>query len=402
MIILLILLILVFRLLSVGESNYLNKRKKGGGVIVNVEDEEGKYIEHDANVFEILYEVKKDLSDYAVYDEYGIEITDYDALLTNEVTVRRRRSVMSSSSPGWSCPQCTFENNESSEMCGMCNYKPAGPKRGSIFYIYTTGLADWGAYNIADMWGLLRDKLIDMILPNFDSIIINHYDPYFKEENPKLLALKRGDNNVNSSRVKANFNPTFFNFKSIEQRNYIIIDMAHVISYAPDGPQIFDNETETIKEKFPGLKVIYPGYCEIGQMKSETMSNDKVAVGCLNDTDFIRIDASGGVTTIMDKIYELSIKDEFVQQRIGNYYKYPPDIVKDILEAIKEKTSQTISSERGIGIVKVEDDITDPFFKSYKNSLELKQKIVSAIMNDRISLIYTFIEEQAKELARRL
>jgi hypothetical protein len=59
------------------------------------------------------------------------------------------------------------------------------------FYIYTTGIAEWGYFEGQSAWymwnNFLRNKIIELIPKKFNEIIITHYDPLLHVENKEQI-----------------------------------------------------------------------------------------------------------------------------------------------------------------------------------------------------------------------
>ena len=102
----------------------------------------------------------------------------------------------------WQCNTCTFLNPSSSERCEMCDtprftkpvksvhqYEPdVTSVKDRTFYIYTTGIGEWGDLSkAANTWlTILRPVILRNIPKIFNNIIIRHYDPLLDYQDKDL------------------------------------------------------------------------------------------------------------------------------------------------------------------------------------------------------------------------
>jgi len=119
------------------------------------------------------------------------------------------------------------------------------------FYIYTTGIANWGYNEVIDIWEQCRYKnIINQIKSyNFNHIIIEHCDPlidaygknlstdevYNIKTKIKTIINKQDNTSQQIFKIKTEqtFKQEYLDFDSFQniEKHYIILDFAHVIYY---------------------------------------------------------------------------------------------------------------------------------------------------------------------------
>jgi hypothetical protein len=125
-------------------------------------------------------------------------------------------------------------------------------KNDKIFYIYTTGIANWAGREIIDIWKECRYKnIINQIKGyNFNHIIIEHYDPILDDDGNKYdfekekeiteyiqNIIKTQDDTsqeIVGIKTKQTFKQEYLDYNSFlnsNKQHYIILDFAHVIYY---------------------------------------------------------------------------------------------------------------------------------------------------------------------------
>jgi hypothetical protein len=181
-----------------------------------------------------------------------------------------------------------------------CNY---------TFYIYTTGIAEWGNLEgILKTWNeILCKQICDLIPVHFANIniihsdILNHIEPDKKDVMVNnILESIQLYNNIDPRIINSSFQTEPLDFESIskQQNPYIIIDMAHIFGYKQDI-EALDGITKAFIAGYYGeqrtepmsLNVVYPGYLGQGEQKVT-----------LINTSFFRIDSTNTITTYINKL----------------------------------------------------------------------------------------------------
>lgn len=168
----------------------------------------------------------------------------------------------------------------------------------SDFYIFTTGISDWGGYGIIDFWkDHLKPSLLGVLQPLVDigdvrNIIIKHYDP--------LLEISEGQKaDVATDHATElgpdGYFPTPFNFGFANGRKHIVIDFAHVFGYTSTGKPVI--MVEPYKGKSPkDTNIVYSGY--VGTTDQGNRENRELTL----TPQFIFLDRYGGISTYIDLI----------------------------------------------------------------------------------------------------
>ena len=197
----------------------------------------------------------------------------------------------------WICPRCTMENEESSAKCAACD----GPKA-KTFYIYTTGIGEWGDLSkAASTWDLImRDTILRNIDPSFNQIIIAHYDPLLGFDNKpmeaeKIIEISEGMEKtvVNSDKsastparqIDSSFRPDIIDFAKIKSP-HLVVDLAHIFKYEPslEHPKKISigghyMEPEDQRVSYTNINAVYPGYC--GELQIENAFSNQIYLFCL-------------------------------------------------------------------------------------------------------------------------
>lgn len=281
------------------------------------------------------------------------------------------------------CKNCTFINKITSDKCEICE----NILTEKIFYIYTSGLYNWGDDFIINSWNTKVKNHIINIIPMCFKIIIIHYDPCYKNglDNNNLPIESRINSNeldiihntatnickrdIENNRVlKSNFN--FISFKSDTiSEPHLIIDFSHIFTYIDVGivnttSQVFDFDKCYINKK---LNVIYPGYLE--NKENGYKSIDLIM------SKLVNIDEQGNVITFIDNLIKLGYSD---------FQYYPDHIIKNIHKNIRFKIMQSwrkISKDGLIG-----DEFNDTIY-TQQDCSNLTLKIIDYIMENISSYI---------------
>lgn len=250
------------------------------------------------------------------------------------------------------------------------------------FYIYTTGLAEWGTLKTANSWlNFIRASLLRSIPPSFNNIIICHYDPLDPLQVAKTKtqinqifnqtiiandnALSNGSRTINSS-----FFPTNLNIVQVQQTNpHIVLDMAHIFEYT--GVK----QLSLMGHPYTNINSVYLGYC--GSFPNPNFTNDyqtkptDFANEYIASTNFININDSGVVTTYIDKIYQHGLATGQLETARNN----PNEIIKSIYNMIDTQAqSQWRSKFRSVG------DEFDKFRE--QNVQEIIRRIMELVMGN--------------------
>ena len=118
------------------------------------------------------------------------------------------------------------------------------------FYIYTTGIADWGGSDIViNIWKDCRYvNIIKQICSyDFKHIIIEHYDPLLdiNEYIQKVIEKQDNDSLTNLGiKTTQSLKKEYFDFSSFKEtkKHYIILDFAHVNNYLYNKDDKDDNK----------------------------------------------------------------------------------------------------------------------------------------------------------------
>lgn len=195
------------------------------------------------------------------------------------------------------------------------------------FVIYTTGIASWGSHDIIDRWiECRRDNILKCIDDRFNEIYIYHYDPLLSIGDLKLPDTK--DNIIKYINNKLNhpknsiikeelFFCDYFDYETLFEYPYIILDFAHLFNYGynkVDGHYLiynnYYNENKTL-EKIYNVKSLYIPY------PSENILYEYII--------YFKIDENYNVITYSEKLLEYDYKYEYS----------PTDIIKNIFNKIQ-------------------------------------------------------------------
>ena len=180
---------------------------------------------------------------------------------------------------------------------------------GDIFYIYTTGIAEWGHL---DLWTSTLCKQICTKIPaRFTQIYIFHCDILHEikmmslydseEKKAKIVANIKDtiqlDLNIDSRVRHSSFQTTPLDFDEISRQKipYIIIDMAQIFSYLVD-------ETSSDKITRAFINGTY------GEVPSKPMNLNVIYLSYggeyLSDTEFLKVNSDDTITTYINKLLE--------------------------------------------------------------------------------------------------
>jgi hypothetical protein len=259
------------------------------------------------------------------------------------------------------------------------------------FYIYTTGLAEWGTFQTANVWQqLIRDVILKNIPSIFNNIIINHYDPLVNEQDLPLDSLSistfnkkivQSDNELNTD--QRHITSTFFREKlniALIQQNipHIVLDMAHIFKYNPPNQMSQKQIYIEPGNIYTNINSVYPGY-------SGLIDHSYIA-----HSNFIKVDNLGNVTTYIDKIYQHKLQlDPLYQQeiKIKKYLPFPehPDgLIEYIYKKIELIALDLYRKKHKTASVGIE---FDDFMQSHKQ--EIYNRIIELIMDDQYYNITT-------------
>jgi hypothetical protein len=208
------------------------------------------------------------------------------------------------------------------------------------FYIYTTGIADWGMNpNLANFWvNTLQDIVIKHIPDVYKYIYIKHYDPigsiepsqnlpmniknFIQNDIQNLLIRKMEDPRIKENTYIMDYLPideinTFVNSPEFSSNfhNHIIIDMGHIFTYIINKPSyvLFNNKEYQ-------LHSIYIGY----------FGNTIERPGEISDTwnldiKLFSINRQNQLETFIDKfiqnkyIFNVNLPTDFFREILNNY-----------------------------------------------------------------------------------
>ena len=259
------------------------------------------------------------------------------------------------------------------------------------FYIYTTGLAEWGTLLTANSWThFIREALLRNIPQNFNNIIINHYDPldslYPEYTKPAIITkfndeIVTSDNNLTTGarRITSTFFPHDLDIHQVQHtRPHIVLDMAHIFKYRPNK-QIYIVPS-TI---YTDINSVYPGY-------SGNIEQGGIARG-----DFIKVDNLGNVTTYIDKIYQydLQLDSGYQQAKVKELTDNPQpfsDHPNLLIEYIYEKIERMVADEFRHKY-KTAGDNFDQFIRQHKQ--EIYNHIIRLIMGEAAYTIDTISDQ---------
>ena len=195
------------------------------------------------------------------------------------------------------------------------------------FYLFTTGITDWGNINPEDsilkIWNdILLPKIIDILLKvGFNKIQVHHHDIM---EDQDGLAFPVNKNNLRRTIIERlnvkdrelnelyrdGFITSVFSIEPINFEHintslpHLIFDFAHLFSYmyVPGHNKSIPIIGEMM---YPQINVLYLGYLgERAQLNNRGNNRRRTPLIELIRSDFIRIEESGVVFTYIDKISE--------------------------------------------------------------------------------------------------
>ena len=220
----------------------------------------------------------------------------------------------------WECSMCSFLNETHLTECDVCGgkkpeikppavkqpvVKPSEAVSGlaqKIFYLYTTGIGDWGGFTIIEQWAKVRTMVLKNIHNSFTHIEIKHYDPFEGVVVDKRIidAIKQKLNEDNLIKnVSSEFKQEYIDFKSLK-KPHLIIDFAHIVK----STDISDHS----------LNSLYFGY--LGGSIAQALLTQKL----------FTMDSNGNSETITNKTMAYN-KD----------FNDPSQIIRPILEDIKKE-----------------------------------------------------------------
>lgn len=181
----------------------------------------------------------------------------------------------------------------------------------NIFYLYTTGIVNWGNFgnidqNLIILWNnQIRDIILSKIPDNFQINIV-HFDPLLdidkvNTENIKLQQIEYVNENLipsdlaNDRIIESEFRREGIDINDISNP-HLVLDFAHVFNFIPLVNNVtIDGYYGEEPSELLNLNVLRTGFIGNGFGKSFTLS------------DTIRIEQSGQVKTYIDKMIELGI-----------------------------------------------------------------------------------------------
>jgi hypothetical protein len=240
------------------------------------------------------------------------------------------------------------------------------------FYIYTTGIAEWGHLDRSlKLWNdTLCKQICDIIPRNFTKIHIVHSDilkgvPEEKKDEifANILDKIEIDLVIDPRIVDSNFQtePLDFAAISIQSNPYIIIDIAHLCKYVQD-----EFSSHNITRAF-----IAGAY---GEPQGEPMNLNVIYLGYMGgdliNTSFFRVNEDNTITTYINKLLDAS--------RFDVFDLYDPNLkVNSIFSNIQRKIWTDLRAKNGN---------LDKYDRQ-RNAIEIemKKRIVDLIMDTDIN-----------------
>ncbi len=232
-------------------------------------------------------------------------------------------------------------------MAKTMKKKKISKKRGGnkTFYLYTTGIGDWGNrhYSLANIWNefLLPQSINILAFSGYTNIIINHHDTEgvggnegnyngwarinkeeYRQNIEKILNYDRMINGIVN--VQSRYYNTPIDFDHIDINSHLIFDFAHIFNYMylPGSPKSLPITRE--KDKiYPNINSIYFDY--LGQNEGETnrainrrrniTSNGNKAVSLMNliTSVFFKVNEDNTVQTYIDMISYKSLLHDIIR-----------------------------------------------------------------------------------------
>jgi len=277
-----------------------------------------------------------------------------------------------------------------------------------LFYIYTTGIADWGNLDkLLLFWNkLLCDHVCSLIPPRFDIKILhsdilleltygigpNHMildQKVYLTEQINLLLL---ENLENERIVESSFQTEPLNFREIRGKiPYLIIDFAHLFKYSKDLINISPNGSVKVFQNYNDLElnddglelnVIYVGYLGENQILDSKLS--KRYISLLN---FFRVNDDNTVITIINKLLNKIRFNQLLDQELFD----PTDRIDIIMKQIRRKLQDKFrekyiqKNSSGLGLIRVDYQKFEEIFNKPEINKEITRMIMDYIMDDVIN-----------------
>ena len=295
----------------------------------------------------------------------------------------------------WRCQYCTFDNESTSLTCYICSNEKKDNSSKNTFIIYTIGIGDWCNINVtANTWNtIFRNNIFRNIDNSFDNIIIRHYDPLMYSRNVPVeddivnrfiddfkiiidgdIAMSNNDRTVSSEFIRQAFpTETVIN----DQHPHIVIDLAHLFRYFPnnDGQKrirVAGHYGEEDRSIYTNINCIYVGY--VGTFYVE----ESFCHQFLCHSNIFKTSRSGGVTTLIDRIYTLGYNTDV---SIDNQIRFrfddttPTEIVRYIFSSVR-RIAMTNLRSKGVSVDLIDKIYTTDF------SIYIVRNIVDEIMDE--------------------
>lgn len=215
------------------------------------------------------------------------------------------------------------------------------------FFLYTTGIGDWGNtnYSLVYIWlNELLPKMISILASSgFNKIYVRHHDieNNGSEENrimwqdknmntysATIGALLNYDIRTDIVHINSSYTNEALNFTLLKEINqpHLIFDFAHLFNYMyiQRSPKSFPF-IESLQEDFSTLNVIYLGYLGRNEGNSSAQINnpgiitnserEAITLRSLVESNFVKIDIYGNVSTYIDKISEYGLLEDILDMR---------------------------------------------------------------------------------------
>lgn len=222
------------------------------------------------------------------------------------------------------------------------------------FYIYTTGIAEWGDLgNTFNYWQeVIIHRMCQLIPPSFASIIIIHCDilqelnlenqhKIQEEINAKLVRDLTADRRIRVSEFqKEPLNFEEIHFRTRYPNQYIVLDLAHIFSYVSPS-EVKNSGHYGEEDSLPiQLNCVYPGYVGQDQVDGDTKMSTRYIV----DADFIKIDPNTGkITTFITNLFNT----ERFSSLIDDEPTYPNERINKIMKKIRAKIVKIFKDKYG-------------------------------------------------------
>ena len=316
----------------------------------------------------------------------------------------------------WNCEYCTFENKDDAKICEICaktrsvsesvtgsvsgSGSVSGPIPYKTFYIYTTGICEWGdLYAAANTWNtILRANILRSIHPSFNQIIIRHFDPLIEMGSSNKPMSKSITDKIITEfnetivhmdflagtlqrEIKSEFIHGKINFNRIE-KPHLLLDLAHIFRYLPTIPkliQISGHYDEVDKPSYTTINSVYPGYCGNTSFTDYGFSNQFIA-----HSNFFMTNTHGNVVTFIDRLYKLKyhmdtgIRFGLTPPIKDFIYSDPSVLIKYIYLVIRNKSIQYLKS-KGIEYAIIDPAIDKLFINEFSKNIVME--IINLLMN---------------------